>query len=475
MIRRLTSYFRIGYARTLVYMLQNTEYQVRPYLKWYWRTTDFSRVMRRRTLDSTRSARLLVNAVKAGMFAQYVIGVTVAVMGSGSIVYVGAGLVVLAPVVWAHLIAVPLLLGRALIVTPRERKLVAQSASIFAQHPGTTIGVAGSYGKTSMKELLATVLSEAKKVAVTPANKNVAVSHARFATQLAGDEDVLVIEYGEGRPGDVERFAQTTQPDIGIITGLAPAHLDQYSTLEAAGKDIFSLADYLGDAHLYVNSESRSTEQFIKPAHVLYGSERVGAWQIQDIQVTYDGTSFVMSKDDHKLMLHSGLLGKHHVGPLAAAVCIGLELGLSEQQAIDGVGKTLPHEHRMQPRSLGGGWVIDDTYNGNIDGIEAGLDLLRTLPATRKIYVTPGLVDQGIETETVHRKMGEFIAQAAPDEVVLMENSVTKFIQTGMQSAGYEGKVRIEHDPLGFYTNLDHIVAAGDLILMQNDWTDNYN
>lgn len=475
MLKRFIDYLGPHYAVVVVYMLQGTEYQVRPYLKWYWRTTNFSRVMRRRTLDTTRSARMLVIVVRFGMALQYLAGVALLLMGDGPIVLVGLGMVLSAPLVWAHLVVAPLILGRLLVVGPRERSLVAQSANIFREHRGVTIAVAGSYGKTSMKELLATVLAEGKNVAVTPANKNVAVSHARFAAKLTGDEDVLVIEYGEGKPGDVARFAQTTQPDIGIITGLAPAHLDQYSTLEEASQDIFALADYLHDTQVYVNSASQPTAQFIKPAHILYNSEHTGPWQIQDINVSYDGTSFVMKNGTKRLELHSDLLGRHHVGPLATAVSIGIVLGLSDEQAVGGVSKTLPHEHRMQPRPLGGGWIIDDTYNGNIDGIEAGLDLLTELPATRKVYVTPGLVDQGIETEAVHQKMGELIAKAAPDEVVLMQNSVTKFIHSGMEAAGYKGKLRIEHDPLSFYTNLDHMVAAGDLFLMQNDWTDNYN
>src|SRR5665213_3582687 len=142
-------------------------------------------------------------------------------------------------------------MGRELSTKPKEASLINESASIFANHPGIKIAVAGSYGKTTMKELLKTVLSEGLKVAATPANKNVSSSHAYFAAKLKGDEDILIIEYGEGAPGDVARFARITQPTHAIITGLAPAHLDQYKTLQAAGKDIFSVADHLNGKHVY--------------------------------------------------------------------------------------------------------------------------------------------------------------------------------------------------------------------------------
>jgi UDP-N-acetylmuramoyl-tripeptide--D-alanyl-D-alanine ligase len=128
----------------------------------------------------------------------------------------------------------------------------------------------------------------------------------------------------------------------------------------------------------------------------------------------------------------------------------------------------------MQPYQLDGAWIVDDTYNGNIEGIRAGTELLKELPGRRKIYVTPGLVDQGKESKRVHQEMGGLIAAASPDIVVLMHNSATPYIVQGLQSAGYAKETIIEDDPLGFYVNLAAFVATGDVVLMQNDWTDNY-
>ena len=127
----------------------------------------------------------------------------------------------------------------------------------------------------------------------------------------------------------------------------------------------------------------------------------------------------------------------------------------------------------MRPYQLSGAWIIDDTYNGNIEGMKAGLALLKDLEAKRKIYVTPGLVDQGAEEKRVHRELGEAIADASPDKVILMRHSVTPFILDGLRD--FKGELIVEDDPLDFYANLDKFVAAGDLVLMQNDWPDNYN
>jgi UDP-N-acetylmuramyl pentapeptide synthase len=472
--------YRPRYASVLVYMLQNTEYRVGPYLKWYWRTQDFSKVMYRRTLDQTRVAKLLRLALLAGMGLQIILGLLLIVLWRWNDLVAGElfglALIVSYPLVWAHLVVVPLILGRELQTRPNERRLIAESKQIFADHPGVKIAVAGSYGKTSMKELLLTVLGEGKNVAATPGNKNVASSHAYFAKRLTGNEDVLIIEYGEGAPGDVARFAATTQPTHGVITGLAPAHLDRYKTLEAAGKDIFSLASYLKNKHIYANGESAALLPFAKKSKSieLYTATGSLGWKVKDIALTPLATSFTLTKGKRSLKLTSGLLGKHQVGPLSLAAALALELGLTEKQVKNGVAKTVPYEHRMQARNVGGASVIDDTYNGNLEGIRVGTELLASLKAKRKIYVTPGLVDQGKDTKAIHQQVGKYIASAKPDLVILMKNSVTASIQKGLKTANFKGEIRVESDPLDFYTNLEHFVAAGDVVLMQNDWTDNY-
>ncbi|MEO5628026.1 MAG: Mur ligase family protein [Candidatus Saccharimonadales bacterium] len=478
-MKLLLSLFLPKYPQTLVYMLQSTEYQAKPYLQWFWRTKDFSKVMYRRSLDKTKAAKLLLLAVTLGMLAQVLVGLAVLAVGyfgnKPALTFLALFIIVTYPIVWAYLLVFPLVLGRLAIINPRNRRLVKASGAIFANHTAIKIAVAGSYGKTSMKELLKTVLSEGKAVAATPANKNVAVSHADFARKLTGHEEVLIIEYGEGAPGDVARFAQVTQPNIGIITGLAPAHLDNYPSLQAAGEDIFSLAEYVGDAKTYVNSDSEAAQAFIKPTYNSYNYKTVLDWKIKDIKIDFTGTSFVMEKAKHSFRLKSGLLGAHQVGPLALVAALAHQLGLTKDQIETGVAKTKAFEHRMQPRSLRGAWILDDSYNGNIDGMKAGLKLLQALHGKRKIYVTPGLVDQGVETKSVHLELGRAIAAARPDRVVLMQNSATDYIKAGLEEGNYDGDLQIEPKPLEFYSNLEHILAAGDVIMLQNDWTDNYN
>ncbi|MDB5185803.1 MAG: hypothetical protein JWL85_326 [Candidatus Saccharibacteria bacterium] len=468
---RLLGFFMPKMPVSLVYMLQSVEYDPWGFVSWLKELPNLRRIMYRRTLHFTKKAKALVLFTYTIWSALLLVAVLLAVVDN----YVfAAAIVLLSPLVCVIALFIAVLIARVFITGPREKKLIAASEKKFAVHPAIKIAVAGSYGKTTMKELLATVLAEGKQVAATPGNLNVPISHARWLNRLEGNEEVLIIEYGEGAPGDVARFAHTTHPNIGVITGLAPAHLDRYPSLHAAGDDIFSLADYLGDSNTYVNGDSVAAQDFIKSEQNVYTEKGIGDWNIQDVQVGYEGIKFVMQRGDDILELHSELLGRHQIGPLAAVASIALKVGLTRDQVEAGIAKTKPFEHRLQPRPLNGAWILDDTYNGNIDGIRAGLALLKELPANRKVYVTPGLVDQGVETGPVHREMGRLIAAANPDQVVLMQNSAASLIRAGLEEAGYQGGVLVEADPLQFYTNLEHFVAAGDLVLMQNDWTDNY-
>jgi UDP-N-acetylmuramyl pentapeptide synthase len=478
MIRELISLYRPSYPTVLVYMLQSTEYQLVPYLKWVGRIKNFSTVMKRRTLDRTKAARLLLLALRLGILLELLAGLLLIYLGltdhlAGGVAF-GVAVIVAYPLLWPWLLVVPLVLGRWFVSNPAEQRLIAEMEPVLARHPAVKIAVAGSYGKTTMKELLSTVLGQGLKVAATPANKNVSISHARFAQKLVGDEDVLIIEYGEGAPGDVARFARLTHPTHAIITGLAPAHLDKYKTLRAAGKDILSVADYLKDKQVYINGDSADLKPFTKKPYHVFDAKGALGWKVSEVSLSLDGTNFALTKGKQSLQLQSSLIGRHQISFLALVAALGLELGLTKSQVQVGITKTAPFEHRMQPYQLAGAWIIDDTYNGNLEGIRAGTQLLQDLSAERKIYVTPGLVDQGEETERVHVEMGKLIAAAQPDLVVLMQNSTTPHIQKGLTAAKFKGELQLETDPLEFYSNLTHFVASGDLVVMQNDWTDNY-
>jgi len=460
-------------------MLQSSEYRLKDYFAWLHRSSDFRKVIKRRKLEYTKKAKLLLLAAWLILIAIYSLSIFLFIQ---SIIISNAALLIIAiilifccPLIVSYVIIAPLWLGQKLIQDPKQRNMVKAAHQILMDHRALKIAIAGSYGKTTAKEILRTVLGEGKRVAFTPGNMNTPVGISRFAHTLDGSEDIIIFELGEEKVGDIHKLCDLVHPDIGIITGINEAHLSSFGTLDRTVATIFELGDYLGSKPLYKNQESPLVESKIKENDKLaFNRKGTDGWLASDIKTNIHGTIFRAKKGSKTILAHAGLLGLHNIGIISVAISIADSVGLTLEQITTGISKTIPFEHRMQPRHLHGAWVIDDTYNGNSHGVQAGLLLLKELDAKRKIYITPGLVEQGDKTKEVHEKMGEQIAKVA-DVVVLMQNSVTGYISNGLKKGKFDGELRIIDNPLEFYTNLEHFVANGDVVLMQNDWTDNFS
>lgn len=466
---RLLSYYLPKAPWVFTYMLQQVNYSPKKFGTWVSGLPPLGKVIKRQKLVLTSRSQLMLLTAYLGWVLPILLGIILTVASDN---YGFLLVILLAPMVsFLGLFATTGLL-QGLVVSPSFQREIAAAKRKLEHSSAQRIAVIGSYGKTTMKELLLAVLAQSKKVAATPGNKNVPASHARWINQtVAGDEEVLIFEYGESDPGDIASLAEISQPTIAVITGLAPAHLDGYGTLQAIVDDFASIENYVESENIFVNGDSGAlADTFVRSQ--LYSANGLDEWRVGDIKVSIDGTDFSLAKADKKHRFHTQLVGRHHIGPLCTVIAIARLIGLTDEQIKQGVSQTTPYEHRMQPRQLHGATLIDDTYNGTIEGMRAGLALLAELPAKRKIYVTPGLVDQGSENERVHLELGGLITQTNPNKVVLMKNSVTDFIKQGM--ADYEGELVIEDSPIEFYTNLEHVVAAGDLVLMQNDWPDSY-
>lgn len=470
-MKAFLSFFTPGMPGLLTYMLQQYEYDARKFGSWLLGVKDLREVKKRGKPTYTKRFKIMLVLA----YGIWLVGLLGAIWLILTLIWwqilLGALLFLqLSTVVGLGLYLCTLILQTG-VVNPRQQREIKQAKAKLSHLDIPRIAVLGSYGKTSMKELLLTVLSQGKTVVATPGNKNILISHARWVNKyVSGQEDVLIFEYGEAEPGDIAKLASFSKPTHAVVTGVAPAHLDYYPSLEDVADDFATITKQVPAENLYFNGESDLLKNRLE-GHA-YNEHSLDGWKVTQTKVSFDGTSFTFTKGKDTLQLKSGLLGLHYVGPLAAAAVLALQLGLNKEQVTEGIATTQAYPHRMQPRYLHGAWIIDDTYNGNIEGMRAGLELLKALPAKRKIYVTPGLVDQGEETENVHNELGVLIAAANPDQVVLMKNSVTQYIQAGLQ--GYKGQVKIEDNPLEYYTNLEHFLADGDVALLQNDWPDSY-
>ncbi|MDO8522502.1 MAG: UDP-N-acetylmuramoyl-tripeptide--D-alanyl-D-alanine ligase [bacterium] len=478
MITRILSRYRPLYIRSLIYMLQVCEYSIRDYVAWYGRTTDFSNVERRKTLIKTSKVYVLYVCAYAIVIALVAIAyyaMAFAEFTPRIVVLVCTAL--LAPYILAYVILIPLVLVRALQI-PVEYVLIGQARKKLARHKGLKIAIAGSFGKTSMREILKTVLSEGARVASPPFSYNTPLGIARFIGELRGDEEVLIFELGEYYPGDIAKLCKLIDPHIGIITGINEAHLEKFGTLEKTASTIFELAEYLKYKPVYINGENEVARKNAKATlrnHILYSQEGVGDCRTENLKSDLRGTSFGLVLDGVKSRVKSKLLGLHTIGPLAVSAHIAYRLGFNRKQIEAGIGKTKAFSHRLEPHEDKSGVItLDDSYNGNPDGVHAIIDFLESLEGHRRWYVTPGLVEIGSRTAEVHKEIGRRIAAARLEKVVLIKNSVTPYIEQGLRETNYAGEILRFDDALQAYAALPHLTVKGDVVLLQNDWPDQY-
>lgn len=492
-MKPLFSRFRPSYITKLAYMLQASEYRVLDYLSWVERVHDFSKIGRRQQLIATKRTQLLltllwmITAALLGMLLVYVIVIfqlfssdlrqslsqsDMRSLLSASVIIITFYITTL-PWAIAYIVVVPVFLGRVLLFKPYEWLVVAQAKRIVKNHPAMKIAIAGSFGKTTLKEILKTVLSEGKIVAATTANFNTLIGISRFVKTLTGKEDVLIFEFGEYRPGDVKQFCKLTRPDVGIITGVNEAHLSQFKSVQSTAQNIFTLAKYVKPSRLYINEENELARKLKPRGAQLYSRRGVGGWKVSQSVSDLRGTRFTAQQKSKRIAARSKLLGIHNIGPLILAIDLADKFKLGSGQIEKGIAATKPFEHRLQPYSKDRITILDDTYNGNPAGVTAGLEFVRQLKAKRVVYVTPGLVEMGEQNQAVHEAIGHQLAKVA-DVVMLIKNISTPHIEAGLKQANFKGKLLWFENPTECYESLELFTKSGDVVLLQNDWPEHY-
>lgn len=341
-----------------------------------------------------------------------------------------------------------------------KKIVVWRAKNHLAKFPNVKIiGIAGSYGKTTVKEFIASVLKEKFEVLVTPENINTPLGISRLLLKSLNDKTQwLVVEMGEYYRGDVKEICKLTPPDISVVTGVNEAHLERLHTLANTLMTIFEVVQHAKpEALAILNADDTSINSHFK---TFVGSHPV---------------TWYSAKDNERGEYPTKLLAHYAQGSAMAAVCIGRRLGLTNEQILHGVANVEPISHRLQPiESKGGVLVIDDSYNGNPAGVHEAVQVLKKYQDRRRIFITPGLVEMGKQSESVHVSIGKELAHAA-NLVILIKNSVTPSIAAGLTMEGFakENIIWFNTAPEA-HAGLKDILKSGDVILFQNDWGDNY-
>ncbi len=343
------------------------------------------------------------------------------------------------------------------------------------------IGITGSYGKTSVKFILGTLLSEKYQTLVTPSSFNTPMGVTRIIrTKLQPSHQVFVAEMGARHVGDIKEMCRLVHPTYGVLTSVGPQHLDTFKTIERIRDTKFELMDALPEngCGFFPDDGAICRELYDRMGKekrlcCLHSERDADVWA-EDIAVSPQGSSFLLCTNDGKTPCTTKLLGEHNIQNILLAATVCFRLGLTARQISRGIAKLEPVEHRLQllpPR--GGMSIIDDAFNSNPRGAEAALRVLAAFPG-RRIIITPGMVELGAEEEAFNYAFGQKMASSA-DIAILVGVRHTAPIARGLREGGFpEENIHPVNSLTDAAALLRTLGRSGDVALFENDLPDNY-
>jgi len=345
----------------------------------------------------------------------------------------------------------------------------------------TVIGITGSYGKTSVKHFLHTLLRAKYNVLMTPGGANVPMSVVRtIREELTAAHEIFICEMGAKNMGDIKELCDIVRPGHGILTSIGPQHLETFGSLENVISTKFELADALPpDGILFANGDDENIATKLReyPNVITYAPFENGSiYYAEDITADHRGTTFTfVTPQGEKEAFTARLIGRHNVVNLVGAAAAAHTLGVPLRALKGQMRKIAPVRHRLELLDKGNGLlVIDDAYNSNPTGAQAALDTLALFEGT-KILVTPGMIELGPKQEELNFRFGEQAA-AVCDSIALVGAAQTRPIKEGILAAGFPPEKLIVED--GLNAALEKVYAlpydGRKVILLENDLPDNY-
>ena len=301
------------------------------------------------------------------------------------------------------------------------------------------IGITGSYGKTSVKYYLTTLLKSKYNVLMTPESYNTPMGVVKtIRGSLKATHEIFVCEMGAKWVGDIKELCDIVHPHHGIITSIGPQHLESFKTLDAVKNTKFELADSLPEGGmLFLNGDDENIKAHgSKRPYISYSIGGEADYVAYDLSVSERGTTFsVRTKDGEAEEFSTRLIGRHNVLNITGAIAISHKMGMSLKEIRPQVRKLEGVPHRLQLSDKGNMTIIDDAYNSNPSGTKAALEAL-SLFNGYKILVTPGMVELGEKQDELNREFGRNAASVC-DYVVLVGQKQAVPIKAGLLDENY--------------------------------------
>lgn len=457
-----------------IYLLQQENYELKRFLIAVWnKTLDFKSLTFRQEIVWTNKLKLVIGLALGILVIEQI--AFVSWLGSAGWIWLLLKLPFLFVGFCLYLSLATLILKP--LDSSQKNKIIKSGIQKLkkwkSQDPNNhkVIAIAGSYGKSSVKNALETILKQKFKVLATIGNENTPIGISRLLnTQLSEETQIVILELGEYVIGDVKEMCEFFKPDVGVITGINEAHLERMGGIDNTIKSIFELSENLPkDANIYLNKDdTRAFENYERFCSNL----KINFYAVENIEAEFNTEKLKYVGENFEL----NMLAKYGLGLVDLGTQLGLELSMTQGQISKGIGEIKPVSHRLEAiKGQNGTLVIDDSYNGNPEGVRAAIEVLDLFKKENKkiIYCTPGLVEIGESSINVHYQLGKELAKVV-DTLILVKNKNTKSMAKSYNEINREGIVKFYKSGPELHSKFGEMLSGGEIILFQNDLTDNY-
>ncbi len=343
------------------------------------------------------------------------------------------------------------------------------------------IGITGSYGKTSVKEILKTILSQKYRVLATPASFNTPLGIARTVKQLDSTHDVFIAEMGARSKGQIKELANMVKPRYALLTGVNNQHLETFGDLETIKDTKYELFENLAEGGVgFFSTDNENSkelmERFEGEKYATGIKDEQNFVYASDIKTDSKGVSFYLHINGERgVKCTTTLLGEHSVKNICLAAAVAYKIGLTPKEIATGISRIQSIGHRLELLPNNKNIVIiDDSYNSSVDGMRAAMQVLDTFKG-RKIVVTPGLVELGKQESLANFEMGKTLKEHADLVIVVGKHNAVMLIN-GLIEAGMDREnIKFAKSLNKGNEMLNDIMKEGDVVLFENDLPDNYN
>lgn len=359
------------------------------------------------------------------------------------------------------------------ITVANTLEALGQIAAAYCQlYQPAMIAVGGSNGKTTTKEMLASVLRVHFQTLWSEASFNNSIGVPQTLLRLDKTHQAAVLEVGTNHPGELRPLLQMIRPQYGIITSIGREHLEFFGDLDGVAQEEGTLAEMLpARGRLFIHGDSPKVEAIIARAKcpvTTTGFGPANTWRASAVQVTPQGTQFNVQglRPDFNGEYHVPLFGQHQALNALLVIALSVELGLSRIEISQGLAQCAPAKGRFQVRAVNGFTLVDDTYNANADSMLAALDTLRTLPCPgKRVAVLGDMMELGATSQAAHAEVGRRAAEAGLNALFAV-GRWAKVMTEAAQAAGL--KSTWDFETIATATPVvKPYLAPGDVVLLK--------